>query len=319
MKRQAENVFIIFFSILFSLSALLLPAAEKKVPEKGKIIFDFERKVKKGDIFHCFIKLERSLEYLLAISGTEKKLQKYESVSLNFSGTVTAEAVNKSGSMEKITVKISSLSGSVNGSPVSCKNLTGKTLKGDLTLYPVQFTFPDRTPVLSAEQQTLLRAVFPPATENALTDLTGKKRSLFPGEKFPLDLTKYRKELAARKIHSTEKNLSGFCRFDGFFPFRGRRCGRFFMEMKSGKIPGYQFRYRATCYIPEKKEEGPATSIQREAVEFLTRNISPANRFASGGQMTMEAKEEASIVLFPVEKTEEKTYKGGFLDLLNKK
>lgn len=321
MKTPAGRYIICLYSfVLFLLLTTgTLSAAEKKSSGGKKILFDFERRVNKGDSYLCFVKLERVLEYLLAIPGAEKKLEKYESISLNFAGHLTVEKVNPAGNMQEVTVKISSLSGSVNGSPVPCENLTGKVLKGDLGVSPVKFSFRDTAISLSAEQNLLLQAVFPPASANSLADLTGKTRHLSPGETFFLNTEKYRKALAERKIASTEKNLTGFCRFEGSFPFRGKQCGRFFLELKSDKIPGYQFRYRASCYIPEKKEEGPAMSIQREAVEFLTRNIFPANRFASGGQLTMEAKEDASIVLLAADSLPQEQPSGGFFDLLKKK
>ena len=321
MKTPAKTLVICLYSftLLFLLTTGTLSAAEKKDPGRKKIHFDFERRVNKGDSYLCFVKQERVLEYLLAIPGAEKKLEKYESISVNFAGHLTVAKVNTAGNMQEVSVKISSLSGSVNGSPVSCENLTGRLLKGDLGISPVKFTFRDTDTPLSGDQNLLLQAVFPPAANNSLPDLTGKTRTLTPGETFFLNTEKYRKALAERKIDSTEKNLTGFCRFEGIFPFRGKLCGRFFMELKSDRIPGYQFRYRATCYIPEKKEDGPAMSIQREAVEFLTRNISPANRFASGGQLTMEAKEEASIVLLPAENLPQEQPSGGFFDLLKKK
>ena len=319
MKISVKTYFTCFFILLFFPASESLSAAETKDSGRKKIFFDFERRVKAGDSFQCFVKLERVMEYLLAVSGVEKKLEKYESISLNFAGHLTVEKVNEAGNMQEVLVRISSLSGSVNGTPVSCEALTGKVLKGDLGISPVKFFFRDNKQTLSPEQSTLLQALFPPASGNSLPDLTGKTRSFLPGETFALNMEKYRKALAGRKIASTEKNLTGICRFDGLFPFREKKCGRFFLEMKSNKIPGYQFRYRATCYIPEKKEEGPAVSIQREAVEFLTRNISPANRFASGGQLTMEAKEEASIVLLPAGNLPQEQPSGGFFDLLKKK
>lgn len=321
MKTLIKTYFIsIFSAVLLLLSAAdTLSAAEKKSSGGKKILFDFERRVNKGDSYLCFVKLERVLEYLLAVPGAEKKLEKYESISLNFAGHLTVEKVNTAGNMQEVSVKISSLSGSVNGTPVPCENLSEKVLKGDLKLSPVKFSFRDTGTALSREQNLLLQALFPPASNNSLPDLTGKTRLLSPGETFPLNTEKYRKALAERKIAGTEKNITGFCRFEGIFPFRGKQCGRFFMELKSDKIPGYQFRYRASCYIPEKKDEGPAVSIQREAVEFLTRNISPANRFASGGQLTMEAKENTSIVLLPAENLPREQPSGGFFDLLKKK
>lgn len=311
--KKWRKLFLFLFLLSFSFAAL------GKNTEK-KITFDFTRNVRKGDSFNCFVKLERSCDYILAIPGVDKKLEKYESVQVDFVGLITVEEANQAGNMRSVSIRIASLSGSYNGTPVTGKTLTGKIFRADLSRSPAHFScINDKRFVLKKEELALLRAVFPPETENKLSDLTGKTRSLSPGEIFPLHTEKFRKALAERKIFCSEKEMESSCRFDGIFPFRGKQCGRFHIHIKSDKVTGYQFRFQATCHIPEDPEQGPPVSIQREALEFLTRRISPVNRFASGGQMTMEAKESASFVLLPAENQASSRKDGAFFDLLKRK
>ena len=77
MKISVKTYFTCFFILLFFPASESLSAAETKDSGRKKIFFDFERRVKAGDSFQCFVKLERVMEYLLAVSGVEKKLEKY--------------------------------------------------------------------------------------------------------------------------------------------------------------------------------------------------------------------------------------------------
>lgn len=325
MKRRKFTYIFLFLS-LFSALTLFSASGGKKAPRT----IDFARRVKNGDVYEVFVKLARTSEYNLIIGGSEKSLKKYEALSINFSGVLTFEEVilpEKNGDAgqgaRKVTarLKIRDLSGNIQGKEVGAEHLAGKSLRVDMSKYPAVFTPLDPLTVLKKEDINLLQNIFiPPESKDTLEVFTGEKRTLKEGETFPLDTKALCRKLAARKIFCKEEDWETFCRFEGVVPFRNLNCARFTINMKMDKVSGYQFRYQATILLPEKKEDGPPVSIQRNSVEFLTRYINPANHFASGGQLSCENKENSSFIMLPL-KTPEKYpgLDGGFFDLLRRK
>ncbi|MBP5181741.1 MAG: hypothetical protein J6331_01810 [Lentisphaeria bacterium] len=282
--------------------------------------FDFVRHVNVGEKYELFARFDQTSDCRFVIAGSENSaLGKYESVHSDLSAVLTVESVGEKGELRAALLRIRSLSGSVNGKNVPCEELEKRSFLVRPEASGTFFTPRDGKRALKEEEALLLKPFFLSSSGSAFSDLAGEGKSLLRGEVFPLKTEKIRASLAERKIFCSEKELEAFCRYEGTFPFRNKPCGRFFLHMKSDKIPGYQFQYQATVYLPEKKEDGPPWNIQRSAVEFLARNITPANHFAAGGQMTCETKENASIVMFPCEKEEEKTPEGGFFDLLKRK
>lgn len=307
--------FLLCFTLFFSLSG-----AGKKYS------FDFTRKVKEGAEYELFIKYDQTKEYQFLVSGTEKKLKKYESCHVELSAILAIEKTDPAGRMEKARLTVRTYTGRIQDvsrqSPyTSTDDLSGRIFLLDHSSGKEKGMLPaDGKNPLSGEDLFLLQGLFQDPSGRSFADLAGERKTLVPGETFPLNTEKIRKELEKRKIFCKEKELENFCRFEGITSFRNIRCGKFFLDMKSDKIPGYQFRYRASLYLPEKKEDGSFVSIQRDAVEFLVRNITPVNPLASGGQISVETKENASFIMLPFEKLpEQQTLEGGFFDLLKRK
>lgn len=302
----------IFFFTFFLFSSLLF-SGEKKYT------FDFVRQVKKQDRFQIFIKLDRESQYTLSLAGSEKKLEKRESMKLDLAGSLTVEKISTDGKNKLFLLQIDSFSGQINSSATLPDACNGRRFLIDTKYFPAKITANDGKKELDKTSLILLQSIFSSSQENMLSSLTGKRATLKRGEKFSVNTESYRKELAARKIFCKEKDFPAFCRFDGIFPYRENRCGRFYFNIKSDTVPGYQFRCQMTVYLPEKKEDGPPVSIQRDAVEFLAKNIPPVNHLASGGMMQMETKETSSFVLLPARKERVPAISGGFLDLLKRK
>ncbi|MBO5760644.1 MAG: hypothetical protein J6S53_03775 [Lentisphaeria bacterium] len=294
-------------------------------PAEKKYVFEFERSVKEGAEYELFIKLDQSSSYQFLLAGTEKKHLKNESLHIQLSAILTIGKTDPSGRMKKARLLVRSYSGRFqestgNRSYTNKDDLAGRvyllSFSGNKTILQAA---DGKTP-LSPEDLFLLQGLFQDPAGNSFADLAGEKRSLVPGETFALNTENFRKGLEKRKIFCKEKDLENFCRFEGIAPFRNIRCGKFFLNIKSDKIPGYQFRYRASLFLPEKKEGGPFVSIQRDMVEFLVRNITAVNSLAAGGQISYEIKESASFIMLPLEKPLEKeTLEGGFFDLLKRK
>ena len=312
MIRKMRQIWLALF-----LCAALFPCLFSAERRKA---FDFVRQVKVGEKYELFARFGQTADYRFSLAGSEgKSLGKYESVKSDLSAVLLVKSAGEKGEMREALLRIRSLSGSVNGKNIPCNELEGKSFLVRWEASGTSITPQDKGRTLNEEETLLLLPFFQSPSGSAFSDLAGEGRSLLRGEVFPLNTDKIRASLAKRKIFCSEKDLEAFCRYEGVFPFRNRPCGRFSLHMKSDKIPGYQFRYQATIYLPEKTEDGPPWNIQRSAVEFLSRNVTPANHFAAGGQMTCEIKEDSSIVMFPCEKEEEKMPEGGFFDLLKRK
>lgn len=322
-KKNMKKPLLFYISLFLSVS-FFLPAVRA---EKKKYTIDFDRQVKSGEVYELFVKLDRTSEYIFHIGGAEKKMTQYDVLNISFSGILTVEknekvkVGNKEINQTQTLLKIRTLSGSINGKKIDAEHLSDKSFRMDITCFPAAVVPVDPDVRLKKEELYLLQNIFIPGEGNkTFSSFTGKSRNLEVGEVFTLNTKELRKAFAEKKINCKESELTATCRFDGFFPFRGINCGRFTIRMKSDKIPGFQFHCQSTLFLPAKKEQGVPVNIQRTSVEFLTRYISPANHFASGGQISRESKESLSLVMLPYRKiVPHKGLDGGFFDLLRRK
>lgn len=294
---------IILYLFLLSVPLFsLFPEDGKKEIPKERIVF--KRVLKKGDFFSCFARVDRTLEYTLALPGASRPIEKRDSLHLSLAGILQIRGVNKKGQAEKISLYISSISGSRNGRELKSDEWRGRELLGDLSPALEQggarFHSPSLKRTLTPDEIHLFRALFPGGDSTSLAAFTSPVLKLRKGETFPLQLTALEKSLAARKIAGqTEKPLTGMGEYQGRVRFRGIDTHKLRFNILSRKVPGYDLRYQAEILLPVKEELGGALQIYRNGREFINKLISSSNQFAAGARLSQLISEEASITLLP--------------------
>lgn len=314
----------IFFLLLFSLPFLLSAADSRKggnTPPSRKI--QFERALKKGDFFSCFVRIGRVQEYSLALPGAGAPIERKDVIELSLTGLLHIREVNEKGQTKKFSLHIASVTGACNGMEIDSNLWRGQELSGEFSASAAGgtlFQCPGLKRPLKREEEQLFRALFPGGGANSLSALTSPSLTLREKEKFPLQLDPLLRSLAARKIANNKEALAGEGEYLGRSSFRGIPCDKFKFRIISRKVPGYDLKYQAEILLPADPAAGSSLQIYRNAREFINKIISSSNQFAAGARLSQLVTEEASITLLPESdphlpgKKKEET--GGFHQLL---
>ena len=289
--------FLLFISSFYPVSRGGEPGGTFPAPRK----ICFKRTLKKGDFFSCFARINRSFEYTLALPGA-KNIERKEVLALSLAGILRIQEVNHKGQPEKISLYISSITGSRNGKEIRSRDWKGQELLGDFPRnreFGPQFRAPGLKRELTADERVLFQALFPGGDAGTLADFTSPFLTLREKEKFPLQFTSLLASLAARKITDKKDALSGEGEYLGKTKFRGIECHKLRIYFTANNVPGYDLRYQAELLLPEDPAFGPPLQIYRNTKEFLKRTISSSNQFAAGGRLSQLVSEEASIILMP--------------------
>ena len=283
------------FLFVFLLISILPAAAGGKA-------FVFDRPLKVGSHYECRISTEQSSHYSFKIPGQENPVLKQDSIRAGFHGYLTVAAVNRVGNPTRLQILILTLTGDVYGKNLAADTLRNAVVSADLTSRPARFLCNGK--VLNGIENALLKALFHPALENRLSDLTGEKQLLpEPGKAWRPQLSALSRTLEARKIKLKKNAIAGGITYYGEDYAEKIRCAKFGILIESRDLSDYDFRFRAFVWLPLK--EGAAVRIQRDATEVIRRVLSGNYPFASGTQVELISKDKTMQTMIPVEKVPE--------------
>lgn len=274
--------------LLFSLLSAAHPA-ERAV---------FDRPLKPGAAYDCTIRSEQSARYSFQMPGSDNPVVKLDTISVSFAARLTVTSVNLMGNPTGIRLDIRAFTGLLNGAPVSTKPLVNQTVIGDLSKTPAVFTC-IQVPVEKGPA-ALLSAIFRPATNSRLSDMTGSVRTLKEkGDSWKPLLEALCRTLAERKLQITPRDLTGEIVYMGKTELNRIPCQQFRIQIETGQRADYDFRFKATLLLPADPAAGPALKVTREATEIVTRTVPRDNPFASGADIELISKDSTEVILLP--------------------
>ena len=258
---------------------------------------NFVRPVRSGARFECRILSVQSVQYELLLPGSEAPVVRTVRAQVEFQGYLTVTRVNAVGNPTHLVLRPDRFYGSVDGKPVNWAFPAGTLIDADLSSAPGRFTVPGKT--LKPELQNLLQILFPPASENTLSDLTGRSRQLpVPGQGWKADLNSFRRELAARKISIAPSALIGTVVYFGPETIGRLSCFRFGLQIETAGLSDYDCRLKYTFWLAPS---GPPVRLVRDATEVIFRILRSGQPFASGAQVRQINKDHTERTLVPVQ------------------
>lgn len=258
----------------------------------------FDRPLKPGAVYDCTIHSEQSFRYAFQMPGAENPVIKLETVSVSLSARLTVTAVNPAGNPAGIRLEIRSFSGLLDGVPVRTGPLLKQTVSGDLSRTPPVFSCA-KVPV-SKETAALLSAVFRPASNSRLSDMTGAVRELKDkGDSWTPSFTALCKTLADRKLSVSPGDLRGEIVYAGKTELNRIPCRLFRIQIETGQRADYDFRFKASLLLPVDPAGGPALKVTRDATEIVKRTVPRDNPFAAGAEVELISKDSTEVILLP--------------------
>lgn len=321
MRKTLITVIFLMSSFFGVELAHAAPVAKKEVA------VSFDRPVRKGDVFECAIKTVRSSRYSLKMPGIEKPSVRLDSVEVFISGRMTVTDVNSVGNLLKFDMSNAVVTGNVNGKHEELRNID---FSGDLSQTPCVFTLKAapgtpadaKLPSLAPDSPAfrLLSTVFQPAREDTLKDMTGERAVFTHGAFRKMNVSKLVASLNSRKIACSEKDVDGKITYLGNEKVKDVECMKFDVVIQSARVPGYDFRFKASILFPVEKANGPAFRIMRDVTEIVDRRLPADNPFAAGCDAELISKDTSDITMIPAKIIDapQKAEKKSFWDSLLK-
>lgn len=262
--------------------------------------YSFDRRLKKGDSFQCRIMTDQSVRYIFHLRGREQPVIRLETLKGAFNGYIRVLALNSRGNASALQIRMDMAHGTLNGRALKISG--GKDapvmIHGDLSSPRSVFRREDgRT--LTADENALLQALFPPASAGRLSDLTGKEHQLpAPGGSWKVQLDPFLKTLAERKIHLNKDLIRGLVTYQGRTRVGKLPCHQFVIQMETDSLKEYDFRLKATFDL--EKESPVPVRMKREAREVLARVLPGDDPFSGGSRVTLLSQDQTEQYLIPV-------------------
>lgn len=279
MKKSA------LFILLFCSTALT--AAEK---------ITFDRPLKPGQHFECRIQTDQSARYSFRLPGNPDPVVKLETFRAEFRGYVSILKVNRTGNPSAMQIRVSRLSGLLDGRNISLNLPGGADIAADLSAIPARFYYNGKE--LSRTETRVFRSLFHPALENKLSDLTGRERELpAPGSSWKPELSGFQKTLESRKIELKPAALKAGITYYGKDAQGKQRCQKFGMLIETAGLPDYDFRFQAYFWLAP---QGPPVKLVRNVTEVVRRVLRSSQAFAAGTQVELISEDHTEQWMLPV-------------------
>ncbi|MBQ9337469.1 MAG: hypothetical protein IJS14_09255 [Lentisphaeria bacterium] len=269
----------------------------------------FVRPVQPGSHWKCRIRTTQSARYSFRLPGREDPVIRLHTVRADFAGHLTIRQVNAAGNPVRMDIRAERLAGTVDGKAVTGLP-AGTELEAVLTGSRAEF----RGATLRPEQLTLLRSLFPPASETRLADLTGAERTLpKPGQGWRPELKPYLDMLASRGVSLPASAFQSGITYFGKDPAAGAACRKFGLLIETVRLADYDCRFRLTFWLAP---EGPPVLMVREAKEVVLNVLRDNQPFAAGTRVELISEDHTEQELLPAAKLPEKRSSNGWDALL---
>ncbi len=304
----------LLFLLLLVFSAVL-SAAEKPV------VLDFSSRCTPGMKFFFNARNIRTRNCEMRILGLDRMPCRRDTSETLTAGTLCF--LGKNGDTENYTYRISALQGNINGEQLEFPELSGRTVSVTagaagqtvLKLIPESTGADETESVLGTGPEDplkpavlnklpekaafLLRGVFT-GQSSGVANYFGKRREMIRGKHDRLDITPLLYVLQQRGIPADKGNVEAFCELAGSTVFYGLPVHRVNLVAQGRSIPGYDFKFEVSLFLPDQKHAGTGPyRISRKVMEVVNRLMPDDSIMTAGGKFEIVSNDFSDIVIIP--------------------